>query len=72
MRSRKLCAPDMTERRDENSCAGSELGGRCGDGDPALELIRSSHPNDEVSILARPAVADLFSGQSFADKNPGI
>ena len=35
---------------------------------PALEAIRRSHAGDEISILARPAVADLLSGQPFADR----
>jgi heptosyltransferase II len=35
---------------------------------PALEAIRRSGPGDEISILARPAVADLFAGQPFADR----
>ncbi len=35
---------------------------------PALEAMRSARPSDEISILARPAVADLISGQHFADR----
>ncbi len=35
---------------------------------PALEAIRRTHANGEICILARPAVADLFSGQPFADR----
>jgi heptosyltransferase-2 len=35
---------------------------------PALEAIRRTHPHDEICILARPIVADLFSGQPFADR----
>jgi heptosyltransferase-2 len=35
---------------------------------PALEAIRRTHPSDEICILARPAVADLFSGQPFANR----
>jgi len=35
---------------------------------PALEALRLSRPGDEISILARPAVAALFSGQPFADR----
>jgi heptosyltransferase-2 len=35
---------------------------------PALEAIRQSQANGEISILARPAVADLLSGQPFADR----
>jgi len=35
---------------------------------PALETIRRTHPNGEICVLARPAVADLFSGQPFADR----
>ena len=35
---------------------------------PALEAIRRSRSGDEIVILARPAVADLFTGQAFADR----
>jgi heptosyltransferase-2 len=35
---------------------------------PALQAIRSARPEAEISILARPAVADALSGQPFADK----
>ena len=35
---------------------------------PALETIRRLHANDEISVLARPVVADLFSEQAFADR----
>ena len=35
---------------------------------PALESIRHSHADAEIAILARPAVADLFAGQPFADR----
>jgi heptosyltransferase-2 len=35
---------------------------------PALEAIRRTHPNDEIAILARPAVADLYRGQPFANR----
>lgn len=35
---------------------------------PALEAVRRSRPGDEISILARPAVADLLAGQPFADR----
>jgi heptosyltransferase-2 len=35
---------------------------------PALEAIRRTHPGDEICILARPVVADLFSEQPFADR----
>jgi heptosyltransferase-2 len=35
---------------------------------PALEAIRRYHAHGEISILARPAVADLLSGQPFADR----
>jgi heptosyltransferase-2 len=35
---------------------------------PALEAIRRSRAGDEISILARPAVADLFAGQPFAGR----
>ncbi len=35
---------------------------------PALEAIRRWQPGGEIFILARPAVAALFSGQPFADR----
>jgi heptosyltransferase-2 len=35
---------------------------------PAMETIRRAHANDEICVLARPVVADLFSGQPFADR----
>jgi heptosyltransferase-2 len=35
---------------------------------PALETIRRTRANDEICILARPAIADVFSGQPFADR----
>jgi heptosyltransferase II len=35
---------------------------------PALETIRLARAADEICILARPAVADLFSGQPFANR----
>lgn len=35
---------------------------------PALEAIRRSHPGDEVSILARPVIAEVFADQPFADR----
>jgi heptosyltransferase II len=35
---------------------------------PALEAIRNTHASDEICVLARPAVADLFVGQPFADR----
>lgn len=35
---------------------------------PALESIRHARAGDEICILARPAVADLLSGQPFADR----
>jgi heptosyltransferase-2 len=35
---------------------------------PALEAVRRTHADDEICILARPVVADLFSGQPFADR----
>jgi len=35
---------------------------------PALEMIRRARAGDEISVLARPAVADLFFGQPFADR----
>jgi heptosyltransferase II len=36
---------------------------------PALEAIRRLHSQAQISILARPAVAALFSGQRFADRS---
>jgi heptosyltransferase-2 len=35
---------------------------------PALETIRRTHAGDEICVLARPTVADLFAGQAFADR----
>jgi heptosyltransferase II len=35
---------------------------------PALEMIRLTHAGDEICVLARPVVADLYSGQPFADR----
>lgn len=35
---------------------------------PALEAIRNSRADAEISILARPGVAALLSGQSFVDR----
>ncbi len=35
---------------------------------PALEMIRRTHVGDEICVLARPAVADLFLAQPFADR----
>ena len=35
---------------------------------PALEAIRAQWPQAEISILARPWVADLYRGQAFADR----
>jgi heptosyltransferase-2 len=35
---------------------------------PALEAVRRSHAQAEISILARSAIAALFSGQPFADR----
>lgn len=35
---------------------------------PALEAIRRARPGEEICILARPAVADVLSGQPFADR----
>jgi heptosyltransferase-2 len=35
---------------------------------PALETIRRARASDEICILARPAVADLFSGQPFTNR----
>jgi heptosyltransferase-2 len=36
---------------------------------PALEALRASHPGDEISILARPAVADVLAAQPFLDRS---
>ncbi|HEV7967358.1 MAG TPA: lipopolysaccharide heptosyltransferase II [Candidatus Acidoferrales bacterium] len=35
---------------------------------PAFEQIRRRRAADEICVLARPVVADLFSGQPFADR----
>jgi heptosyltransferase II len=35
---------------------------------PALEAIRKTRAGAEISVLARPAVADLLAGQSFIDR----
>ncbi len=35
---------------------------------PALQAVRHARPTDEICILARPVVADVFSGQQFADR----
>jgi heptosyltransferase-2 len=35
---------------------------------PALEAIRQTHAQDEICVLAGPAVADLFAGQPFVDR----
>jgi heptosyltransferase-2 len=35
---------------------------------PALEAIREAHSSDEICVLARPAVAELFAGQPFAGR----
>jgi heptosyltransferase-2 len=35
---------------------------------PALERIRRTRATDEIWVLARPVVADLFSGQPFANR----
>src|ERR1700692_1598734 len=35
---------------------------------PALESIRRTHARDEICVLARPVVAELFSGQPFANR----
>jgi heptosyltransferase-2 len=35
---------------------------------PALEVIRRAHASAEIAILARPAVADLYRDQPFANK----
>ena len=35
---------------------------------PALTAIRGARANAEITVLARPAVADIYCGQPFADK----
>jgi heptosyltransferase-2 len=35
---------------------------------PAMETIRRARASDEICILARPAVAELFSGQPFTNR----
>lgn len=35
---------------------------------PALEAIRQRWPGAEITILARPSVTELYSGQAFADR----
>jgi heptosyltransferase-2 len=35
---------------------------------PALQAIRRTHTADEICVLARPAVAELFLGQPFANR----
>ena len=35
---------------------------------PTLEAIRRTHAGDKICVLARPAVADVYSGQLFADR----
>jgi heptosyltransferase-2 len=35
---------------------------------PALEAIRREKPDDQIVLLSRPAVSDLFSGQPFANR----
>jgi heptosyltransferase II len=35
---------------------------------PTLEAMRRAHRDDEIYVLARPIVADLYSGQPFADR----
>jgi heptosyltransferase-2 len=35
---------------------------------PALEAIRRARPDAEITIFARPWVADLYRGQAFADR----
>jgi heptosyltransferase-2 len=35
---------------------------------PALQAIRRAKESAEICVLARPGVADLFSGQPFADR----
>ena len=37
-------------------------------GIPALEAIRGARGHDEIVILARPVIADLFTGQPFGDR----
>jgi heptosyltransferase II len=34
---------------------------------PALEAVRRARPRDQICVLARPAITDLFAGQPFAD-----
>jgi heptosyltransferase II len=35
---------------------------------PALEAVRRARAQDEICVLARPAIADLYAGQSFVDR----
>jgi heptosyltransferase-2 len=35
---------------------------------PTLEAIRRARAKDEICVLARPAITDLFAGQAFADR----
>lgn len=35
---------------------------------PALEALRRARPQDEICVLSRPAITDLFAGQPFADR----
>jgi heptosyltransferase-2 len=35
---------------------------------PALEAVRKIRPKDEIAILARAGIADLYRGQGFADR----
>jgi heptosyltransferase-2 len=35
---------------------------------PALEAVRRRWPEAEISVLARPGVADLYRGQGYADR----
>lgn len=35
---------------------------------PALEAIRRARAGDEITVLAQPAVAELYDGQPFADR----
>jgi heptosyltransferase-2 len=35
---------------------------------PTLEAIRRKHAGNEICVLARPVVADVYSGQLFADR----
>ena len=35
---------------------------------PALQAVRRARPEAHIAILARPAVADIYKGQPFADR----